>query len=131
MGVRFPGLSSTTITNSALVTTAETIICTLPPISLALDFQALLLFWWMSIGVGASTTAVVFRLRRSTLITGTPIFVSAPQPAIAASTNGSFSGVYPDTPGAVAGQQYVLTAQQTGATGNGGIFDVCLAALGL
>ncbi len=130
MGVRFPSVSSNTILNSPIVTSAETVVVTTPPLNLALDFAQILLFWYIVLTVGAAGNAIIPRLRRGTTIAGTLVNVAFNQTAVAGNIVAS-SGSYADTPGAVAGQQYSLTMQVNAATANSTVQDVSLIAFAL
>jgi len=130
MGVRLPSVATPpqpTITN--IVTTAETIVLTSPPLNIPLDFSQILLFWWLTMTVGTTTTAVFVRIRRGNALTGTNLFQVATTSTAAGGNALSLSGCYGDIPGAVAGQQYVLTIQQTAATANGQLNDGALIAV--
>ena len=128
MGVRYPGLGSNAITNTTITTTAETIVATLPALNLAIDYEMVLLFWYAVLTTGAGTTALTARLRRGSTATGTA--VNTPTAiAASASTAVNLAGSYIDTPGIVASQQYVLTLQATGASGNATVADVCISAI--
>lgn len=73
---------------------------------------------------GTGTTALVLRCRRGTLVTSPQVGNSVTQ-AFPASTSDSVSAGWNDNPGEVAGQQYVITMQQTGGTGNGSVTQSC------
>jgi len=109
---------------------AEAVIATTPPLNISLDFSQIIVIWYFVLFTGATTTSLIVLLRRGTTITGTLVNVSLGD-GVAAGVNLRRSGVYVDTPGAVAGQQYSLTLTQTGATGNGALNDVCLIAFSL
>ncbi len=130
MGVRFPSVQSNTLVNPNVGINAETIVCTTPPLNLPLDGALVLLFWFMVHTIGATAAQTNFRLRRGTAITGTLINVSQPVTAVAGNVV-TASGVYFDTPGIVAGQQYSLTCIDPASTGAGAIQDACLIAFAL
>lgn len=130
MGVRYPTVSTTAIVNANIVTTAETIIATTPPLTLPLDFAQVLLFWYAVISLGASITSWGAKIRRGAALTS-PLVNVAAGPAVIPTACSFFSGMYIDTPGAVAGQQYSLTATMTAATTNSTVNDVCLIAFAL
>ncbi|HEV2353199.1 MAG TPA: hypothetical protein VGR89_03065 [Puia sp.] len=70
---------------------------------------------------GAGTTAIVLRLRQTGLITG-PLVQALPAVTVVAASNYGLSFGFTDTSGfldQLGGGGYVLTAQQTGGTGNG------------
>ncbi len=129
MGVRFPFVASTTIANATLVTTTDTVVVTSPAINLTYDGALVLLLWFIRLASGVGVTAINYSLRRGTLVSSpivTVATISVPESASAAVMRSSF---YVDTPGIVANQQYSLTVAQIGATGNGSVSDVALAAL--
>lgn len=103
---------------TSIVTTTETVLATLPPVSTDGSVQRVQLQAFASFTTGAGTTGYTLRIRRGTGITGTVVATSGII-AAAASTlvAGGVDGL--DAPGEVADQQYVLTVQLAGATGNG------------
>lgn len=128
MGVRLPTAASITLTTTVLTQNTETAFVTTPPLNLPFDNAQVLLFWYCDIAVGGSTTAMRINVRRGVDITGTLINVGANR-TVASANIREFSGVYIDTPGAVAGVQYTLTALQTSAAGNGVFNDGSLVAM--
>jgi hypothetical protein len=130
MGVRFPGQGSTTIVNASVVTTAQTIICTTPPLNLPLDGALVMIFWWAVFATGSGVTSIIQNILRGATLTSTRINLGG-SIAATASSNTNLSGSYVDTPGAVAAQQYSLALTQGAATGNGTVSDVCLIAFAL
>lgn len=130
MGVRFPSVGNNTIVNTTLVTTAETIVATSQPLTLALDFALITILWWVEVTFGTGTTTIVPRIRRGNTLTGSAINVGAGLNATAGQSV-ILNGVYVDTPGAVAGQQYSLTLAQGAATANGSIQDVAIVVFSL
>lgn len=131
MGVRFPSISSTTFIGPLPANANETILLTTPPLNISLDFSQIIIQWAGSITAGATVTGHQFRLRRGTTLAGALVFASTWVQAVTAANAGVFSGVYVDTPGAVAGQQYTLSLGQIGATGAGVFNDGCLLAFAL
>ena len=108
--------ASTTATN--IPTTTETVLVTTPPLSTDGAAQQVSLQATAIFATGTATTAVRLRIRRGTGITGTVVADSGS--VVAAASSGIDLGVDGvDSPGEVADQQYVLTVQQTSATGNG------------
>lgn len=108
------------LTATALVTTAETVIATSLPISTRSASEQLTVTGWADILAGTGATGVVLRVRRGTGITGTLVSNATTQ-TLAAGNTLDFDLVVTDTPGEVAGQVYVLTAQQVAATANGSV----------
>lgn len=80
--------------------------------------------------VGASTTATQFRIRRGTTITA-PSITANTTITSPAGTFAVYTIVYVDSPGAVAGVQYSLTAAQIGGSGSAPISDICILAVAL
>lgn len=105
------GQSLVTPTETACVTTAG--LSTVGARSISLHGQAL-------ITSGAGTTAMTLRLRRGSGTGGTQV-VTATAVSDTAGDTKPYTFDYDDTPGEVAGQQYTLTAQPTGATAAGTI----------
>ena len=101
-----------------VTTTSETVLATLPGISLT-PSQPVDLIASIDFSTGTGVTAVTFKIERGTVAGGTAIATVGPI-AIAASTRALFCLCGVDQQAAeVAGQQYVITATQAGATGNG------------
>ncbi len=111
--------ASVTVTAAvAVVAATETIIATLPAISPPMLSPTIRLFGVLRMTTAALTTAVTLRIRRGTAITG--VLVGTADAVIeAASTLINMTTAGEDSPGEVAGQQYVLTAQATGPAANG------------
>ena len=130
MGVRFPGSGTVQTFTANLPNTAEGPIIVSAPLNLALDFQQIIILWVVMLTLGTGTTALTLRLRRGTSITGNLVTTQGVNPAAAATTI-TISGVYADVPGAVAGQQYTLTGQQTGGTGAASNLDGNMTLLAL
>ena len=122
------GPSKNTVADSlagtALVTTAETVIATLPAIDLTPEGDQVLLEGYCQLTTGAATTALQLRIRRGT-VTGTQVGATAQQ-ALGAAAQGQVSIQTLDTPPESAGIVYVLTAQQVSATGNGTVAEASL-----
>jgi hypothetical protein len=130
MGVRFVSNGNNTIVNTTVTTTTETVVATTPATNLTLDYQQVLLFWYFVFTTGAATTALTVRLRRGTTISGTLLNVATSTP-VSASSAYYLSGCYTDIPGIVAEQQWSITIQAAGATGNGTVNDACIALIAL
>lgn len=131
MGVRFPSIASTTFVGPLPASGAETVILTSPPLTLPLDFSQVIILWGCSILAGTGTTQFLFQLRRGTTAAGALLNPQSWGVQITAGNPDSCSGVYVDTPGAVTGQQYSLTAIQTGATAAGTFRDGSIVAFAL
>lgn len=103
---------------TSLVTTAETVIAILPPITLQASNPVDLLLM-ADITSGTGVTGVTFTVRRGSTLTGASIGAFGPY-ALAASTRMLYCLSVRDTQAVdVSGQQYVLDVTQVGATGNG------------
>ena len=131
MGVRFPSVSSNVLVSGVLVTTAETVICTTPQLTLPLDFAQVIILFFCALTTGVGTTNINWKIRRGTTVAGAVVAGPGVNLTAAAGTNPYVSGVAVDVPGAVAGQQYSLTLTQFAATGNGAVDDAVMLAFAL
>lgn len=131
MGVRFNSVFSTTFIGPLPASAVETVICTTPPLTPAFDTAAIFLMWEFAMLAGTGTTSVSFFLRRGTSVAGALVTPSGWVQGLAAGANGNISGWFPDTPGAVSGQQYSLSVIQTGATAAGTPGNVSMLAFAL
>lgn len=123
MGVRLPSVFTNTFIGPLPANANETIIFQLPPISPQIDNAPILFFWCLDVTGGTTATGHVVRIRRGTALTGALVMVLNMVTTEVAGARNVASGVYFDTPGVVAGQQYVLTLSQTAATGAGTFND--------
>jgi hypothetical protein len=128
MGVRFPSVQSNVFIGPAPASAAEFAVVTTPPFSPPVDNGIVYLHWFMKFLTGATTTALVVQLRRGSGVAGTVVNLSSAAFSIGAAANGILSASYFDSPGVVAGLQYTLTCQQTGASGAGVWGDQALLA---
>lgn len=121
--------STAVTTNVTLTTTTETVIATLAGVATPSRDAIVRLKGWLQLTLGTLTTDVTLRIRRGTAITDTLVgeanAIAVPS---AAGTIAEFNIAVQDTPGEVAGQSYVLTAEQTGATGNGTALQASIEA---
>ncbi len=118
-----PGpLEASVIAGLAQVLTlnAETIVMTTPGLSPDTPSRTFRLTAALKVTTGLGATGLIVRVRRGTLVTGTLVGEAASITA-AASTTYETPYEVEDAPGEVAGQQYVVTVQQVGATGNGSL----------
>lgn len=105
----------------------ETVVATLAGISTVDATEQVTLDAIAQFTLGTTATAVTPRIRRGVDTTG-PI-VGEGNPVQGAAGNTVAVGLLErDVPGAVAGQSYVLTMQQTAATGNGSSLHSALSA---
>jgi hypothetical protein len=130
MGVRFAGSGSSTLVNTNIVTTAETTLLTSPLLTLALDFEQLLIFWEFVVLAGTSTTSFSYRMRRGSGTGGTSI-AGGINVNVTAGNNILQAGCVVDTPGAVGPIQYSVTLSQIGATANGTVLEGNIAVIAL
>lgn len=116
------------IADTTLVTTAETVVATLPGISTQSADAIVRLTGQALVTLGTATTALVVRIRQGSL-TGTVVGESE-QPTAGVSAGNPFNVDINmnDTPGEVASLVYVLTIAQIAATGNGTCIDAALSA---
>lgn len=101
-----------------LTTTTETVVMTMPGVSTNGPGDQAFVSGSMAVTAGAAATGITVRVRRGTGITGT-VIGTAEIDSVTAATTEPFPFDAFDTPGDVANQQYVVTAQQVAATGNG------------
>lgn len=125
MGVR--RFSTYSEADTTLVTTAETVIATLTGVSTNQPGQQVGLRGLANITLGVGTTAVVMRIRRDSLAGAVVGEVQTEQIFSAAGSTEDHE-VYREDAGAgeFSGRTYVLTASQTGATGNGTVNNASL-----
>lgn len=112
---------------TAVTLAAETVVCTLAGISTDRADAVVNLEAEAQITYGVGTTACTLRVRRGVDATGVLVGIAVAEGAVAGATD-DLEVTVQDQPGEVAGQSYVLTAQQTGATGNGSSLQASLAA---
>lgn len=127
-----PGANVYTSPNASNVnvpTTTETVIATVVVPAILGAGVAITLAGHTAFTTGTATTAVTFRLRRGGL-TGTVVAAAEPDIAINAAGSTDPYGIQAvDTPPDSANLTYVLTAQQTAATGAGTAVVASLAAI--
>jgi len=128
MGVHNPTVMNTTLLTTVLTQNTETAFLTTPGINLSLDNAQVLLFWWVNLGTGGSTTGIQITVRRGADLTGA-IVIQPTVDRVTAATNAFFSGVFVDTPGIVANQQYTFSALQVAAAVNGSFNLGCALAM--
>jgi len=128
MGVHFPSLASKTIQNAGVGNSAEVIVFSSPALNISLDNQIVLVFWEVVCTLGAAQTTFAINLRRGTSASGTLVNVGSSRTTVA-STTVDFAGVYFDTPGVVAGQQYSIGVNANGAAAAGTVVDGCIIVI--
>lgn len=109
-----------------ITTTTETVLCTLPGVTTS-PGEVIRLVALADITSGTGTTAITVRFHRGLTVGGTLV---GPQDAVQTTAGNTIarSAEAEDSPGEVVGLPYVLTAQQTAATGNGsGLFSELMA----
>jgi len=127
MGVRMPSVASTTIVTATLVAATEAVVVTSPPLNIPFDFSLVLLAWYVEWLSGNVAGLTAFRIRRGTTTGGTQVNVNNTGITTpAAAQHFIASGFYVDTPGAVAEQQYSVTATIPSASSSGTVDDVSL-----
>lgn len=105
--------------DTTLVTTAETVVATVGGI-VTPRAVTLVIKGWAQLTTGAATTAVTPRVRRGIDATGTLVGEGNPVTlGAAAGSTEDFEIDVVDPARDVSGDSYVLTLQQTAATGNG------------
>lgn len=114
--------SAQQLTDTTVTTTTETVALTMPAISTPGAGSQVTMEGELNMTAGTAATAVTVRVRRGTGITGTVVGESNPV-TVAAGNTVPLPWQVVDTPGEVAGQAYVVTVQQTAATGNGTVLN--------
>jgi len=127
MGFRFGSAANVTAFQVPPANSAEFVLCTFAPVCLPVDSCAVFFSWSASITVGASITALVFRIRRGVDTTGAVIGAAPWTNAAVAGKIVLLMGCYFDVFFA-AHSPYVLTMSQTGATAASTILAVSVAA---
>lgn len=120
--------SSGVTADTNLVTTAETVVATVTGVSTSQAGQSVDIEGWANITLGTATTAVTLRVRRDSL-TGTLVGEANPEQDFTAAGSSERHDVFfqDANAGEFMGRTYVLTVQQTAATGNGNVIDAGLA----
>lgn len=116
-------------TDTTLTTTSEAVVATLSTVSTNRPGQTVSLRGAFTLTTGVGTSALTIRVREDSL-TGT-VIGEAPVDAVeAAAGSVETHDVYVEDsdPGEVQNKTYVLTVQQTGATGNGTVSSASLEA---
>lgn len=113
----------------APVTTAETVVLTItiPPENQPLGADGIYLSGSVGGTAGAGTTAVVVRVRQGT-VTGATVGPAYTEPVTASAGFVVGFDVLDPATAYPTGNTYVVTAQQTGATGNGSAFVGCVTS---
>jgi hypothetical protein len=107
-------------TDVNLVTTAETVVCTIDGIATNQAGQRVVVAGEYNITLGASTTAVVTRIRRDSLVGVQVGEAQTEQISTAAGSSESHAIRREDgNVGEFSGRTYVMTVSQTAATANG------------
>jgi hypothetical protein len=121
-------ISSGTLVDTPLVTTAETVVATVTGVSTGQAGQFVDLTGDFNITLGTNTTAVTVRVRRDSL-TGTLVGEATPEAISTAAGSAERHHVFfqDANAGEFLGRTYVLTVQQTGASANGNVTDAGLA----
>ena len=130
MGARLPSSASTFLQNAALSGNGEFIVLTTPPMNPSIDFQLVMIFAYINVTPGASTTGVIGRIRRGATAAG-PLLSLSNTLTVAAGNSFQFMMCYIDIPGAVAGVQYTFTAQTVAQTVQAAVNDGCIIAFAL
>lgn len=115
-------------TDTTITTTTETQGVTVGGVSTARGGQTITLMGTVVVDSGTGTTAVTPRIRRGSDQSGTVVHDAVAQETTAGNAETWFIQAV-DAPGDVAGQEYELTVEQTGATADGTINFASLTAI--
>lgn len=127
-GIPFLMASANGTYGASLPTPTETACATTPGVS-SIGARTMSLHGQALITSGAGTTAMTLRLRRGNGTGGTQV-VTATAVSDTAGDTKPYSFDYDDSPGEVAGLQYTLSAQPTGASAAGTINTCHLDVIG-
>lgn len=127
MGARLPLVNTTTIVNATIVTTAETIVATLPPMNPSFDAALIAILILVNLTVGTAATQALINVRRGTLLTS-PVVSGLPNTNVTAGTNALLLWLAFDSGLALGGVQYSATVAMTAATGNTTVNAVAMTA---
>lgn len=122
--------ASSQTTAVALVTTAETLIITSPPVEYSSGQPQAIVICWGQLTTGVGTTTVTPRIRRGNLVTGPLIgLANAENVKVAAGGTEPFFIMLTELPPIGDLLQYSFTLQQAAATGNGSCIQASIAVL--
>lgn len=130
MGVRWPGNGTNGLITTTLVTTATTIVLISAPLNISIDFQQVMLFWYLVVTAGTGTTSLSYSIRRTATTAGATVTAGVAVTTTAGNTY-ALSGCYIDTPGIVAEMQWNFNIAQGAASGNGTVLDGAFLVLAL
>jgi hypothetical protein len=111
--------SSKEVANDTIVTTAETVLCTLSGVSTGRQ-ASVQLRGWAQVTTGTATTALTPRIRRGVDATG--VLIGEADPVTIGAAAGGTENLYVEAEDIgvdLSNATYVLTVVQTAATGNG------------
>lgn len=114
--------------NTTLVTTAETVAATCDRVKASKQDLRVALFAFALVTLGAGATAATARVRRGTTASGTLLDEGNAVQGTAGNTI-LVAVLVDDELSGVVGADYVLTIEQTGATGNGTVVQAGILAL--
>lgn len=113
-----------------LVTTAEGIVISAPPLALQADVQIVCILAWGQLTTGAAVTAVTPRIRRGTLITSPLIGeANSEQLKVAAGSTEPFFIMVTETVVNGDAPIYSFTLQQAGGAANGTVLQASILAM--
>lgn len=118
-----------TITDTPVVTTAETVVATLAGVATNQPGAQIQLRGQLTITTGTATTAVTLRIREDSL-TGTVVGESTPDSVEAAAGGTETHDIFGlhSAAGEYGSKTFVLTVQQAAATANGSVLQASLVA---
>jgi hypothetical protein len=129
MGVRTPSIGTNTFVGPLPANANETVIYSIGPFNEPIDNAQVLLFWFFSYTPGTANSSAQFNIRRGTTVAGTRLNLQNWQNQTVAAQPFYAAGCYVDSPGIVAGVNYVLTIVQVGATAAGTLPDGAFIAM--
>jgi hypothetical protein len=121
--------SMQTITDTPVVTTAETVVATLSGVATNQPGARIGLSGQLTITTGAATTAVTLRIREDS-VTGTVVGEATPDSVESAAGGTETHDIFGlhNAAGEYGSKTFVLTVEQTAATANGSVLQASLVA---
>jgi hypothetical protein len=128
-GGRMPTVFTTVANN--ISNAAESVVSITPALNPGSDAALVLVIgMWPTAAIGATGTVAITRIRQGTTVAGAQVGTSYSNTVVAANLYSGFAMAM-DTPGAVAGMQYSMTAQITGGSANTNVVSAFLMAMAI
>jgi hypothetical protein len=130
MGVRWPGNANTALLTNSCPPVSATAVLTTAPLNFSIDGALAVLLWYLLVEAPANAGDVVVGLLRGSGIAGAVVNRGALRPLVPSAVQ-ELAGVYTDSPGAAAEQQWTLVIAVGWKDTPLLVLDGCIAALAL